>query len=253
MLFLLGTHKPQWLAQVTVPLFVSRRRLQDRRTLPRATCDWVMDSGGFTELDRGGAWSISEAEFVEQVRRYQEEIGRLLWAPVMDYMCEPWIVEKTGLSVREHQRRTLVSYLSLRDRAPEIPWAPVLQGWEADDYQRHRDDYEAAGVDLAGLSIVGVGSVCRRQHTDDAEAIVRLFPDLNLHGFGFKITGLARCADALASADSMSWSLQARYRPRFCADGKHQNCANCLTWALHWREKVEAGLRCPAPHQLRLF
>ena len=201
-----------------------------------------MDSGGFTELDRNGRWSITACEFVREVRRYREEIGRLQWVPVMDWMCEPWIIEKTGLSVREHQRRTLDSYLQLQALAPEVPWVPVLQGWEIGEYLRHREQYERAGIELAALPVVGLGSVCRRQHTDRAERIVRLFPDLKLHGFGFKLTGLSRCADALVSADSMSWSVHARHRPKFCRTGQHKNCANCLIWALAWRGQLQGRL-----------
>ena len=56
------------------------------------------------------------------VRRYADEIGNLAWAAAQNWMCEPWIVEETGLSVAEHQRRTIENYLELRTKAPELPW-----------------------------------------------------------------------------------------------------------------------------------
>ncbi len=34
--------------------------------------------------------------------RYRDEIGCLLWAAPQDWMCEPWITAKTGLTVAEH-------------------------------------------------------------------------------------------------------------------------------------------------------
>jgi hypothetical protein len=80
------------------------------------------------------------------VNRYADEIGQLDWAAPMDWMCEPWIVEKTGLSVREHQERTVANYLALRDRGPFIP---VLQGWTLEDYETCVDLYAQAGVDLS--------------------------------------------------------------------------------------------------------
>jgi hypothetical protein len=32
----------------------------------------------------------------------------------MDWMCEPFMLAKTGLSVREHQQRTVTNYLNPR-------------------------------------------------------------------------------------------------------------------------------------------
>ncbi len=49
-------------------------------------------------------------------------------------MCEPQIVARTGLSVREHQERTVANYLTLRSIAPDLPFIPVLQGWRIADY-----------------------------------------------------------------------------------------------------------------------
>jgi hypothetical protein len=62
-----------------------------------------------------------------------------------------------------------------------------------------------------------------------------------------KSRGVARCAHLLASADSMSWSSRARnewhHEKRRLCGGEHRGgCANCLPWALRWRERVVAGL-----------
>lgn len=54
--FYLGTHQPGWLGRVHVPLFVSHRRLADRREFRRAKASWVVDSGGFSELSMYGEW-----------------------------------------------------------------------------------------------------------------------------------------------------------------------------------------------------
>lgn len=58
--FWLGTHKTGWLERTDVPLFISRRRLVERVTLPRARGPWALDSGGFTELVRALELSIRE-------------------------------------------------------------------------------------------------------------------------------------------------------------------------------------------------
>jgi hypothetical protein len=246
--FWLGTHQPAWLERLDVPLCVSRRRLAGRKRLPRARVPWVLDSGGYSELDLYGEWTVGPEQYVAEARRFAAEMGQLEWAAPQDWMCEEWILEKTGLPLREHQWRTLASYLTLTDMAPDIPWIPVLQGAATEDYLRHADAYLAAGVELERLPIVGVGSVCRRQAMDEAEVIIRQLQPLNLHGFGFKMTGLRRCWDVLASADSMAWSFAARRQPPLpgCT---HKHCNNCIIYALQWRDEV---LRIPIGQQRTL-
>lgn len=241
MRFYLGTHEPLWLERTDVPLFVSFRRFERvRRRLPRALGPWALDSGGFTEIDQHGRWVMGEDEYVEGVRWLAEGVGGLEWAAPMDWMCEPHMVERTGLSVEEHQERTVGNFLRLRDRGPFIP---VLQGWTLPDYERCVGLYEAAGVDLRAEPVVGVGSVCRRQHEAEIGRIVRFLQldcGLRLHGFGVKRSGLARFGDALASADSLAWSYRAR-RSDPLPGCTHKSCANCLAFALEWRAGVWGG------------
>lgn len=237
--FFLGTHEPSWLGRAGVPLFISRRRLARQRRWPRALAPWALDSGGFTEITQRGKWDLPPAEYAAEVRRYSDEIGMMEWAAVQDWMCEPFALARTGLDVPEHQRRTIRSYLELRDRAPAVPWVPVLQGWTLDDYRRHLDDYASAGVDLRTLPVVGVGSVCRRQNTTEAAAIFGMLYryGLRLHGFGLKLGGLRRASHLLASADSLAWSYRARRSPPMPGH-LHKSCANCMAFALEWRHRV---------------
>lgn len=253
--FYLGTHMPDWLGKTAVPLFVSRRRLADRRTLPRAVGPWALDSGGFSELSLFGAWTVAPIQYVGEVRRFAAGIGGLAWAAAQDWMCEPFIFARTGLDVAEHQRRTIANFLELRELAPELPWTPVLQGWRAEDYLRHADQYAAAGVDLRAAPVVGLGTVCRRQHTAEAEGVVRRLAStgLRLHGFGFKVRGLERIGPLMASADSMAWSFRARREGRrLCTSGRHATCANCLDWALAWRGRILPSLLAPTQLSLML-
>lgn len=171
------------------------------------------------------------------------------WAAPQDWMCEPSMLAVTGYDIPEHQRRTLENFLELRSIAPDLPIVPVLQGWDVDDYRRHWDQYEAAGVVLTDEPLVGVGSVCRRQGTSEIERVFESLQPLRLHGFGVKTGGLANYTDLLASADSMAWSYNARHNPPLPGH-QHKNCANCLEWALRWRERLLA--RCWQPKLLRL-
>ena len=295
MIFYLGTHMPSWLEDprfAEVPLFVSRRTLAGRKKLPRAVGPWALDSGGFTELQLHGRWTFSAAEYVADVRRFRDEIGGLMFAAPMDWMCEdailhgdkgvvhdrkvvmktipgwgtgyvevmgPVVVRPkfhgTGLTIQEHQRRTVDNFLELKSLAPDLPFMPVLQGWNEGDYFHCLDLYDRAGVNLRKEPRVGVGTVCRRQGTHAATRILsRLAAEgLRLHGFGFKTQGLQESHDDLASADSLAWSFAARRKPPLPGhdkpgDGRrtgHINCANCATFALEWRADLIASLPPP--------
>ncbi len=274
LLFLLGTHEISWLGRTDVPLFISHRRLARQKRWPRALAPWALDSGGFSELTLFGRWMTTPAEYVEAVLSYVLNIGNLAWAAIQDWMCEPFMIERTGLSIAEHQARTVASYLKLsglwRKRARlmrvgvdrigqlaqhlPLPWAPVLQGYKKADYHDHVRQYAAAGVDLGDAPVVGVGSICRRQATDEAADILGSLAalGLRLHAFGLKTLGLRKIGSEIASADSMAWSLNARKNPPL--DGcRHKSCANCLPYALRWRDRILADADVPRWHQPSLF
>lgn len=250
MKFYLGSHRPNWLGTSDVPLFVSHRQLlggnRPRKSLPVAKGPWALDSGAFTELKDFGGWRTTPEAYTAAVTRYRDEVGQLAWAAPQDWMCEPKMLAKTGLSVAEHQARTVGNYVDLR--ATGLPVIPVLQGWTGADYDRCFDFYERAGVDLTAEPLVGLGSVCRRQSTSAIEAIVAHLHvrGVKLHGFGVKTDGLRRYAWALTSADSMAWSYAGRRRGRRPGhEHRAKNCANCLPWALEWRQSVLDAISRP--------
>lgn len=265
--FFLGTHAANWLWAVEdVPLFVSYRRLKRRKTpFPRATTRWAMDSGGFTELSNPPEgspqtvwhdcpnnlpipevrwphrWQVTPEEYVANVRRFANELGNLQWAAPQDWMCEPWILRDTGLTVEEHQRRTIHNGMLLREIGSDLPFIYAVQGWTVSDYHRHIDMYAEAGIDLTKEPIVGVGSVCRRESTAEAEAIFESIArrGITIHGFGVKTGGLTKYDRHLISSDSLAWSYGAR-RDQVKLDGcTHRgDCRNCLHFAVEWHRRV---------------
>lgn len=234
-------HRPAWLARAGVPLFLSRRTLSTQKQLPRALDRWALDSGGFTELSGNGRWSLTVDQYAAEVRRFHSDIGNLAWVAPMDYMCEPQVRAKTGLTVAEHQRLTVENYLELTTALGPLGKlvAPVVQGWTAGEYAECVEMYEAAGVNLRQARAVGVGSICRRTSVVRVGMILRssAFDGLRLHAFGVKGEALIDCADFLASADSMAWSLAARFE-KGATGHDHASCANCLDYALSWREDL---------------
>jgi len=241
-MFWLGAPKADWLAKLEIPLMVSYRTLQGRRTFPRATCEWIQDSGGFTELERNGTYLTSAQNYADATVRHLAEIGGLAHAAVQDWMCEDHVLAKTGLSVEQHQANTTASLLDLRELAPAVPWMPVLQGRVIGDYLRHIEAYTRAGVDLGREALVGVGTVCRRQNAVIGAQLIGALhaTGLKLHAFGFKVTGILRARDWLYSTDSMAWSLDGRYpQGGRCARVRdHKQCVNCMTYALKWRARL---------------
>jgi hypothetical protein len=243
--FYLGTHRPYWLWRPDVPpLFVSRRRLAEVKTLYRAVTPWALDSGGFTEIATYGRFETSPEAYVEEARLWQDGIGSMEWAAIQDWMCEPEMVAKSGLTVETHQYRTVDSFLYLRRLAPDVNWLPVIQGYTHAEYMRCVEMYGREGIDLRKFEAVGLGSVCRRQHTQVAEDVIRELSafGIRLHAFGFKTQGLERCHHLLASADSMAWSREARWADPL-PGCKHERCNNCIRWAIRWHDRLARRLR----------
>lgn len=278
---MLGIPEPSWLFQdrpgmEDIALFPSRTRLARRKSpYPQARHDFAIDSGGFTELKKFGRWRISAREYAAEIRRYRDELGgeRMLWAAPQDCMCEPWVIygknqhlpathddyfhgtrtlrglqpgepeQDLPTAVRIHQQLTVDNFLQLNRVAPDLPFIPVLQGWTLDDYFHCKDLYEQAGINLLDYPVVGLGSVCRRQDTDEIARIVDALSStgLRLHGFGVKTDGLSEYGDQLVSADSQAWSYGYRRRNIKLPQCTHraQNCSYCLEGALAWYRRVK--------------
>lgn len=181
--------------------------------------EWIMDSGAFTEISTHGRYRESVKEYADQIRRWAGNgSGTLLAAVAQDWMCEPFIVAKTGLSVQEHQRLTVERYDELIGEQTGVYIMPVLQGFEPREYVAHLAMY---GERIGHGKWVGVGSVCKRNGNPRGVnavllAIKQARPDLKLHGFGLKKTTLSDplARSLLFSADSMAWSYAARREGR---------------------------------------
>lgn len=274
MKFYLGTPPVEFVATAGVPVLASLNYLKP--DTPAATAPWVLDSGGFAELGKHGRWRHSAPQHVERVRAAIEQIGPCDFAGQQDWTCGPSSIEASGLTVIEHQLRTVANYLELWELAPEVPWLPTLQGWTAEDYERHVQFFEDEGVKLGELPLVGIGSIANRQHDPEVGRIVRHVAahGLRLHGFGVKKQGLLMYGDVLAAADSSTWTIAARYLPpapgalpaddkatRSSAEceaefqrGEHgATCARCLRFALRWRKELLAALADAHGEQDALF
>lgn len=209
--FFVGLHHPStaWpFRRVMVSATTLSRRKSDFRVN-----EWILDSGAFSQLSRHGKFVISLRQYSEEIKRWKK-CGQLLAAVTQDWMCEPFILEKTGVTVAQHQERTLTGYLALQTASTGVYIMPVLQGFTPKQYVDHVRYY---GSILAPAQWVGVGSICKRNDNPDAIEDILLAikserSDLRLHGFGLKVTALRRSTvrELLESSDSMAWSDAAR-------------------------------------------
>jgi len=217
MKFYLGLHHPGDAKNVD-RAFVSANAVANRKSVIEAKREWILDSGAFTTLASHGRYMASERDYGRLVR-FMAGSTTLVAAVSQDYMCESFMLEKTGLTIADHQRLTIERFDALSDcDLGGIYLMPVLQGYAPDDYRRHVEDY---GDRLQPSAWVGVGSVCKRNGRPAAiaavlDAVHMERPDLRLHGFGVKLTSLADASvrDRLYSADSMAWSYAARIEGR---------------------------------------
>lgn len=211
MRFFIGIHQPSD-AKHFDAAFVSVNRLRNRKS-NFAVGDWIMDSGAFSTIATHGGYPHPVEEYAAHVKRWKSN-GNLLAAVAQDYMCEPAMLAKTGLTVKDHQRLTIERYDALLRCETGCYILPVLQGYEPEEYVEHIRQY---GTRLKRGAWVGVGSICKRNNSpclilDVLIAIKTERPDLRLHGFGLKTTALAHgtIRALLETADSMAWSFAAR-------------------------------------------
>lgn len=245
MKFFPGLHQPSD-ARHFETSFISVNRLRTRKSAFDVG-EWIMDCGAFTEISTHGRYRTTVEEYAAEIRRWAKN-GNLLAAVAQDWMCEDFIVKKTGLTVDEHQRLTVERYDQLmRCDVGGVYIMPVLQGYTAAEYVRC---LRLFGDRLKPGMWVGVGSICKRNSNPWAiwkvlDRIKEERPDLRLHGFGLKTTSLQdpHIRKLLETADSMAWSFAARRQGRNAND---------------WREAksfVERIAECVvrSPWQGRLF
>lgn len=246
MRFYLGSPETTWIGRTDVDLFISANRFGRLSQSQTRTCDSIgADSGAFNQVSSHGKFIQTSRQYADSCLRFRDRAGEVDFFSIQDWMCEREVIEKTGLSIKEHQRRTVQSFFDLKEMEPDLPWMPVLQGWRLDDYLAHADQYRDAGVDLLSFDRVGVGSVCKRKKLDVAVEVVTTLArrGMKLHGFGLKIDAFKRpdLLASLTSADSMAWSYAARKGRLRCGQCKGK-CANCLRAALIWYRLVRAKI-----------
>lgn len=224
----------------------SLRRLKERISpVPFDNMDWIMDSGAFSEINLNGKYTFTPDEYLHYVELHQPKLFFN-----MDWMCEPFVLQKTGLTIKEHQERTIYNQIKIMDILDNYDikgkFAGCIQGWITEDYLRHVDMLKDQGLITSKM---GIGSVCRRkskiQILKILQAVKQELPNTKLHGFGIKTDILKEplVYECLDSCDSMAWSFAGRkINPKPCTNCEYpnaKNCANCYHYMLKWYNNLQ--------------
>lgn len=219
--FFVGLHHPGD-ARHFPQACISMNRLDGRKS-PVDCEDVLLDSGAFTKVTRHGGYPETPEVYAQRVHRLCV-VGAVKPIGVVaeDYMCEPFVLARTGLTIEDHQRLTIERYDAAKIEFHRLfgavlpfEFIPVLQGYTVDDYLRHIEMY---GDRLTPGMWVGVGSVCKRQG-DIAiiEAILGAIkgvrPDLRLHGFWVEASRTAERCRSSALVQRRQHGLELRSSP----------------------------------------
>lgn len=174
-----------------------------------------IDSGGFYSSMVTGGYTKTNEEYLQFIEKIMPEYFAL-----RDYPCEPQLLKKHNLTVKQNIQRTVDNHIALLDLLPKYcinsEPIPVIQGWQKEDYLNCIDAFEDQGL---MSDYMAIGSVCRRTATSNIREIVMSVRDnipswIKLHGFGLKLTALKDLAiwKALYSVDSGAWDYVARWK-----------------------------------------
>lgn len=216
--------------------------------------DVALDSAGFVAWAHYGGfpWTVEAYVALAASRPWS-------WWAQMDACCEAEIAGSRA-AVRLRQAETIRLLGECRRVAAYMGAPapmPVLQGFRASDYVWH-----LAQIDLDGATLVGVGSMCRRDVWGPdgligvVDALDRVLPaGVRLHLFGVKSEGLAQLAahPRVASIDSMAWDVDARATGRKAASGVTMEVRAAAMRRWYERQSSRAATATGVPGVLSLF
>ncbi len=171
----------------------------------------ILDSGGFSLLNKYGDYPYSIKEYVEWIKKTNEaNDGKVILAATRDYPCEPEIARKIGLmSNLDRIKRTVeqTKKCMKHDISP-ARWMPVLQGYSCQEYLTcYQMFYDAEIL----MDYIAIGSMCKRNDVSEIQKIIKRIK----HGYSGKIHlfGLARNAindkflfDVVDSCDTIAYT-----------------------------------------------
>lgn len=189
-----------------------------------------IDSGGFYSSMLSGGYTKTDDVYLQYIEKVMPECFAL-----RDFPCEPQLLKRHGLTVKQNIRRTVDNHIALLDLLPNYcvnsEPIPVIQGWKKEDYLDCIDAFKEQGLIS---NYMAIGSVCRRTAVNNIREIIISVRDnipawIRLHGFGVKLTALKDLAvwNALYSVDSGAWDYEARWKKLWGLENIPDASFNC--------------------------
>lgn len=211
---------------------------------PRCAKVLFVDSGGFSSSFICNGYNKSDREYLYFVKKTKAKYFAL-----RDYPCEPQILRKYNVTVKDQILRTLDNHIKLLDLLEDYLLkakpVPVLQGWEVEDYLFCIDLFREHGLVGNGFDYIAIGSLCRKNTTTQIKKIIltirkELKDSIKLHCFGTKISVLNDLAvwKAVYSVDSMAWDFNARWK-RYMEKIKASTFEASKEFAIDYLLKIE--------------
>ncbi len=191
------------LKRVPKPLVSVNSAMGRRLDLRSKSQSWV-DSGAFQIIKARGYFPFGDGLYASWVGAMGPKFFTQL-----DWPCEPAVLAKTGLSVEEHQRRSLQSANTLASsEVGDAVLVPTIQGWTVEQYLAAAENLEKIGL---WRSYMAIGSVCRRNQAAAVVAVITALrefsPNTRYHGFGVKSS--PKILKLIWSCDSFAWRFAA--------------------------------------------
>jgi hypothetical protein len=187
----------------------TRKKFTNPNFLPRTTKRIFIDSGGFTFLTKWEKYPFTIDEFIDFLGILQEK-QPIEQVAILDYPCEPDVNRSEYKTNFDRIRATVENAVVCFDKAPEINWIPVIQGYYLHEYLDCLSLYEERGIKSEKWAI---GSVCQRRDIAGPRKIItrlkKTMSNKKLHAFGISIRLLKdlQIWNSLFSSDSASWQL----------------------------------------------
>ena len=203
-------------SELRYPYILINFMTKNSKYVPSAEVLFV-DSGGFPSSFLYNGYNRSDLEYLHFVRKTKADLFAL-----RDYPCEPQILQKYNVTVKDQIHRTLEHHIKLLELSERLEIKakpiPVIQGWKIPDYLYCIDLFKEHGLITDYMAI---GSTCRRTAVKETRNVIlavreELPNSIKLHAFGVKLSVLNNKAvwDALYSADSSAWDFWARFEKR---------------------------------------
>lgn len=185
----------------------------NKSMIPATVKRLFVDSGGFSFASKWGEYPFTVEEFVSFVGLLSDEFP-VTEVAIMDYPCEPSVNRSILKNNATRIRATVSNALDCMDADCSLPWLPVVQGYELNEYLWCLELYRNNLISVDNFSYWAIGSLCARKKTGGLRRIItKLKEEINqaIHVFGMTITALRdpQIFFSVESSDSGAWSFMA--------------------------------------------